>query len=246
MSSPAVSRDRLGSRPPRPAAVPSAAPRPREVERDPARSERITGRYRYDRRTGRWWWSPEMFVLHGLPPGSAQPDTAAYLQYQHAEDRARVLEAISRACASGRDFALETRIVRADGAERDVVLVGECRSDDGDAVTAVEGMAIDITECHPPGSPTDRAQALQSEVGQLRAAMESRAAIEQAKGILMLLTSCSDQVAFDLLAHISSHTHRKVRDVALVITESAAGRTALPDDVRAIIRDACPPSQPLR
>ena len=46
--------------------------------------------------------------------------------------------------------------------------------------------------------------------------MASRATIEQAKGILMLLTSCGDQVAFDLLAHISSHTHRKVRDVAQV------------------------------
>jgi hypothetical protein len=187
-----------------------------------------------------------MFTLHGLPPGSPQPDTEDYLRYQHAEDRARVLEAISGACATGRDFALETRIVRADGHERDVVLVGEPQRDDDGTVIAVEGMAIDITECHPPGSPTERAQALQAEVSQLRAAMASRASIEQAKGILMLLTSCSDQVAFDLLAHISSHTHRKVRDVAQVITESAAGRTRLPDDVRAIIRDACPPPQPLR
>jgi len=187
-----------------------------------------------------------MFTLHGLPPGTPQPDTETYLQYQHAEDRARLLGAISAACSSGRDFALETRIIRTDGRERDVVLVGECRTDDDGAVTAVEGMAIDITEGHPPGSPTERAQALQAEVGQLRAAMASRAAIEQAKGILMLLTSCSDQVAFDLLAHISSHTHRKVRDVALVITESASGRGQLPDDVRAIVRDACPPPQPLR
>ena len=92
----------------------------------------------------------------------------------------------------------------------------------------------------------DRVQALELEVVQLRTAMSSRAVIEQAKGVLMLLTSCGDQVAFDLLAHISSHTHRKVRDVAHVITESAAGHARLPDDVRAIIRDACPPSQPLR
>jgi hypothetical protein len=187
-----------------------------------------------------------MFILHGLSPGSPQPDTEEYLRYQYVEDRARVLDAISLACAAGRDFALETRIVRADGQDRDIVLVGEPRRDATGAVTAVEGMAIDITECHPPGSADERAHALQAEVGQLRAAMASRAAIEQAKGILMLLTSCSEQVAFDLLAHISSHTHRKVRDVALVITESAAGRTRLPDDVRAIIRDACPPSQPLR
>ena len=186
-----------------------------------------------------------MLALYGLPPGSAPPDTEAYLELQRPEDRGRVLEAISRACTTARDFALETRIVRAEGQERDVVLVGEPQLD-GATVAAVEGMAIDITECHRPGSPTERAQALEAEVGQLRAAMASRAAIEQAKGILMLLTSCGDQVAFDLLAHISSYTHRKVRDVARVITESAAGRTRLPDDIRAIIRDACPPARPLR
>ncbi len=235
MSSPAVSRHRLVDRPRHPASTLPSPPVPRVAGEDSSATARITGRYRYDRCSGAWWWSADMFALHGLAQGSAQPDTEACL---HA--------AISRACATGEDFALETRIVRADGEERDVVLVGECRSDDGEAVTAVEGLAIDITECHPPGSPTERAQALQIEVGQLRAAMASRASIEQAKGILMLLTSCSDQVAFDLLAHISSHTHRKVRDVALVITESAAGRTRLPDDVRSIIRDACPPAQPLR
>ena len=235
MSSPAVSRHRLVDRPRHPASTLPSPPVPRVAGEDPSGTARITGRYRYDRCSGAWWWSADMFALHGLAPGSAQPDTEACL-----------LAAISRACATGEDFALETRIVRADGEERDVVLVGECRSDDGEVVTAVEGLAIDITECHPPGSPADRAQALQAEVEQLRAAMASRASIEQAKGILMLLTTCSDQVAFDLLAHISSHTHRKVRDVALVITESAAGRTRLPDDVRAIIRDACPPTQPLR
>jgi AmiR/NasT family two-component response regulator len=73
--------------------------------------------------------------------------------------------------------------------------------------------------------------------------MASRAAIEQAKGILMLLMGCGDQVAFDLLAHISSHTHRKVRDVAVSIIESASGRTPLPGDVREILHDACPPSR---
>jgi ANTAR domain-containing protein/PAS domain-containing protein len=245
MSSTAAPRHGLLARARPTASVPSP-PAPRLTGEDVAPATRLTGRFRYDRRTGRWWWSPEMFTLHGLRPDALQPDTETYLRYQHAEDRARLLEAMSAACATGREFALETRIVRADAVERDVVLVGECRRDDDGAVTAVEGMAIDITECHPPGSPTDRAQALQTEVGQLRAAMASRAPIEQAKGILMLLTSCGDQVAFDLLAHISSHTHRKVRDVAQVITESAAGRGGLPEDIRAIVRDACPPPQPLR
>ena len=88
----------------------------------------------------------------------------------------------------------------------------------------------------------DRAAALELEVAQLRAAMASRAAIEQAKGILMLLTGCTDQVAFDLLSHISGHTHRKLRDVAQAITASASGGAGLPADIATILRDACPPA----
>ena len=243
MTSSAVSWRRVGERVPLAPAVPIS---PAPVAAPTGGFAPRAGRYRYDRRTGSWWWSPEMFALYGLAPGTPQPDTETFLGYQRTEDRARVLDAVSGACTTGHDFALETSIVRADGSQRDIVLVGEPRVDGTGTVTAVEGMAIDITECHAPGSPTERAQLLQCEVEQLRAAMASRASIEQAKGILMLLTSCSEQVAFELLAHISSHTHRKVRDVALVITASAAGRTRLPDDVRAIIRDACPPSQPLR
>ncbi len=92
---------------------------------------------------------------------------------------------------------------------------------------------------------SDRVHALEVEVAQLRTAMVSRAVIEQAKGVLMLLTGCGDQVAFDLLAHISSHTHRKVRDIAQELVASATGRSPLPDDVKAILRDACPPSTPM-
>jgi ANTAR domain len=91
----------------------------------------------------------------------------------------------------------------------------------------------------------DRVRALETEVAQLRTAMASRAVIEQAKGVLMLLTGCADQVAFDLLTHMSSHTHRKVRDIASELVGSATGRCPLPDDVKAILRDACPPSHPM-
>jgi ANTAR domain/PAS fold len=239
MASPALPRHRLADRP-----VHAAASAPRPAAERPAAPMRTTGRYRYDQGSGTWWWSPEMFAVHGLPPGSPQPDTELVLGCQRPEDRPRVREAVSEACATGRPFTLETRVVRPDGLERAVVLTGEAELDGAAAVAAVQGWCADITDCRPPGSDGERAQALEAEVGQLRAAMASRAAIEQAKGILMLLTTCSDQVAFDLLAHISSHTHRKVRDVALAITRSASGHGRLPDDVRDIIRDACPPAPP--
>jgi hypothetical protein len=243
MASPAISRTRA---PARPSGVSAGRPTVTVPATDVEPAERVTGRYRYDRRTQGWWWSPEMFTVHGLPPTAAPPATEEYLRFQHAEDRPRIREAIAGACAEGRAFALETRIVRADGHDRAVVLVGEPQRDPTGAVAAVEGMCVDITDCRHPGPDGDRTRALEAEVEQMRAAMASRATIEQAKGILMLLTGCGDPVAFDLLAHISSHTHRKVRDVAEVITRSAAGSMRLPDDVRAIIRDACPPTQPLR
>jgi hypothetical protein len=211
MTSPALPRDRIAARSVN--AGRRAVPRPATS----APLVRIAGRYRHDLHDGGWRWSPEMFALHGLRPGDAEPSLELLLQRQH----------------------------RADGEERVVVLMGEPDLDAAGAVLAVEGLCLDITDSGPPGSDVDRVHALQTEATQLRAAMASRATIEQAKGVLMLLTNCGDQAAFELLAHMSSHTHRKVRDVAQTITESAAGRTRLPEDLRAIIRDACPPRQPL-
>jgi hypothetical protein len=239
MSSPTLSRQRPSTRQPRAA---GAAPAPHRVaEADGARS-RLAARYRYDRRTSAWWWSPEMFDLHGLRPGTAEPCTEVLLHHQHPDDRTRTLEALTGACTAGRPFTLQNRIVRADGEQRTVVLLGEPEIEPTGGVSAVEGICIDVTATVPPRFEAERIRALEAEVEQLKAAMASRATIEQAKGILMLLTSCGEQVAFDLLAHISSHTHRKVRDVAQSITESAHGTAKLPDDVCAIIRDACPPA----
>jgi len=200
----------------------------------------LTGRYRLDPTTTSWWWSPEMYALLGLPDGT-HPCTEVLLQCQHREDRARTLAALDRAVTAGRPFALETRVLRRDFPLRVLVLLGRPRSGDDGAVAAVEGLCVDITSGRL-AHDEDVVTALQTEVSQLRTAMASRATIEQAKGILMLLTSCSEQVAFELLAHMSSHTHRKVREVAQSIADSASGHAPLPADLRAILRDACPPT----
>jgi hypothetical protein len=185
-----------------------------------------------------------MYSLHGVSPAT-QACTEAFLESQHPDDRARVVAALTEACATARAFTLRSRVLRPDGVTREILLVGEPALDGHGGVTAVEGMCVDITDCPPADPAAAQLQDLQTEVEQLRNAMSSRAVIEQAKGILMLLTTCSDRVAFDLLTHISSHTHRKVRDVATAITASAAASRPLPADVRAILRDACPPPSSL-
>jgi hypothetical protein len=208
-----------------------------------------TGRWRGDLVTGDWWWSPELYDLHGLHPRTSTPSVQLLLSHVHPEDRPGMRDALGHAGTTGTAFAREFRLLRADGRQRSVLLVCEPTQDGNGAVVALSGLAIDVTDEVRPGTSRDRDEQvrhLELEIEQLRTAMASRAAIEQAKGILMLLMSCGDQVAFDLLAHISSHTHRKVREVAVSILDSATGRGALPADVRAILHDACPPERATR
>lgn len=55
---------------------------------------------------------------------------------------------------------------------------------------------------------------------QMEAALTSRAAIEQAKGILMATRRCSPEEAFELLRTESNNTNRKLREVAADIIRS--------------------------
>ncbi|MFL6241187.1 MAG: GAF and ANTAR domain-containing protein [Actinomycetes bacterium] len=54
---------------------------------------------------------------------------------------------------------------------------------------------------------------------QLQQAMESRAVIEQAKGILMAQRGCSSSAAFDMLVRLSQQSHRKLREIAAALVE---------------------------
>jgi AmiR/NasT family two-component response regulator len=54
---------------------------------------------------------------------------------------------------------------------------------------------------------------------QLQTAMDSRAVIEQAKGILMAKHGLNADAAFDALVRISQESHRKLRDVAYQLVE---------------------------
>ena len=55
----------------------------------------------------------------------------------------------------------------------------------------------------------------------MQAAMASRAAIEQAKGIIMGRLGCDADHAFELLAKQSQHENRKLRDVAVDLISQA-------------------------
>jgi GAF domain-containing protein len=58
---------------------------------------------------------------------------------------------------------------------------------------------------------------------QMQAAMQSRAVIEQAKGIIMGSRRCTADEAFAILTRLSQDTNRKLRDVAAAVVASVTG-----------------------
>lgn len=59
----------------------------------------------------------------------------------------------------------------------------------------------------------------------MQAAMESRAVIEQAKGIVMAQRRCTPDEAFAALSKLSQDTNHKVRDVAAMVVRDAQRRS---------------------
>jgi GAF domain-containing protein len=59
---------------------------------------------------------------------------------------------------------------------------------------------------------------------QMQEAMQSRAAIEQAKGILMTQRHCTPEEAFALLVKLSQDSNRKLRDVAAALVDTTQQR----------------------
>ena len=184
--------------------------------------EYAAGAFSYQVSTGLWWWSDEVYRMHGFEPGEVVPTTAMILAHKHPEDRDRYVGTLTRAAREGGSFASVHRIVDANGQERVLTAVGEAHlATDGVTVTEISGHFADVT------SAVRRLGAIEAS-RQIRQADLHRAVIEQAKGIVAAQTGLSPEAAFDLLRKASMQVNTKLHDVAgWVVT--AATRHARPD-----------------
>jgi hypothetical protein len=66
---------------------------------------------------------------------------------------------------------------------------------------------------------------LLEEIRNLRTALESRAVIEQAKGIIVARTGMSPNEAFEVLVRQSQHENRKVRELSELLVQASVRRT---------------------
>lgn len=184
----------------------------------------VVGRYTYRPKTDRWWWSDNMFCIHGFEPGSVVPTTELVMHHIHPGDRDAAWESRERAVDPQEPFSFLHRIVTADNRERIVLAAGHLEKDE-DGAPVVMGHLVDITDVRKDAV----AAALEPAVVDFS---EHRAVIEQAKGVLMQMYSVDAATAFALLRAFSMNTNTKVRAIATALVD-AASRNITPTKGRA-------------
>lgn len=75
----------------------------------------------------------------------------------------------------------------------------------------------------------------ETELEQLRQAMETRPVIDQAHGVLMASHGCTPQEAWDVLQAASQHTNTKLHIVAEQVTAATQG-DPMADSIRAAVK----------
>lgn len=155
----------------------------------------------------RWEWSDEVARMHGYEPGAVEPTTKLLLSHKHPDDRAHVQEVLDFALQSAESFSSRHRFLDTAGNVHDAIVVADRMHDESGAVVGTAGYYIDLTNTFDVA----RQEVLDEALPDL---FESRAAIEQAKGVLMFVYRVSAEQAFRVLQWRSQETNVKLRALA--------------------------------
>ena len=174
----------------------------------------LVGRYTFRPDSDEWWWSDSMFEVYGFEPGTVVPTTELVMRHVHPEDVPAAWESREALLQRSEPFSFLHRIRTATNDVRMVLAAGHLEDEEGTRV--VHGHLVDITDLRQDAVHTE----VDTAVGDF---VEHRAAIEQAKGVLIQLYSVDTDTAWALLRAFSADTNRKVRDIARVLVEAATG-----------------------
>src|SRR6266853_1978248 len=94
---------------------------------------------------GFYYWSPELFRMHGLDPAGKPPSVQEYLDCVHPQDRESMADTIKRILTEDIPFDATKRIVRPNGEVRYIRCVGVPIVENG-TLKRIVGSAIDVTE----------------------------------------------------------------------------------------------------
>src|SRR6185312_3020751 len=164
------------------------------------------GWFRYYFDDDRWEWSPQVERMHGYLPGTVTPTTDMVLAHKHPDDYRQVADTLELIRQTRQAFSGRHRIIDVEGRVHHVVVVGDQLHNDDNTVVGTHGFYVDVT-------PSERARQDQITAAVIRIS-ETRAAIEQAKGMLMAIYEIDADAAFELLKWRSQETQVKLRRLA--------------------------------
>jgi len=160
----------------------------------------------------RWTWSGALRALHGLG-ADEEPTTQVIVDRMVEQDRPLMLSRFRHHLEHEGPYSCVFRMTDSLGHLRRVMFVGQSEAGGG-TVKRLSGFVVDLTE-------TMRDNAREA----VEASAEHRAAIEQAKGALMLSFCIDAQTAFELLKGYSSQTNIKVAVLAASIVAGLSDPT---------------------
>lgn len=180
-------------------------------------SPQRVGWFRFYFADERWEWSEQVQLMHGYEPGTVTPTTELVLSHKHPDDYQQVATTLDEMRHSHLTFSTRHRIIDTSGEVHSVVVIGDQLYDDDGELVGTHGFYVDVT-------PTDAmtAAAVSAAVAEIA---ENRAAIEQVKGMLMLVYRVDGDAAFELLRWRSQETNVKLRILAEQLLTDFAGLT---------------------
>jgi hypothetical protein len=178
-------------------------------------SPQRVGWFRFYFADERWEWSEQVQQMHGYEPGTVTPTTELVLSHKHPDDYQQVAATLDEMRRTHRTFSTRHRIIDTKGEAHSVVVIGDQLYGEGGELIGTHGFYVDVT-------PTDAmtAEIVSAAVAEIA---ESRAAIEQVKGMLMLIYRVDADAAFDLLKWRSQETNVKLRMLAEQLLADFAG-----------------------
>lgn len=191
----------------------------------------LIGQYRVDLPTGIWWWSDEIYTMHGWAPGSVEPGMEAMRSRKHPDDRGRLLRTVVDAVRSGKPFSSGHRIVDGHGRARMVVVTGQARRGRNGKVTQIAGYVVDVTPL--------RQEILDREANRaVTRAFVSAASIEQAKGVLMAVRGLNEIAATRALSERAGRSGVTVQEAATQMMAEIGRLGGLTGDTAAVVDQA--------
>lgn len=156
----------------------------------------LVGRYSVELTSGTWWWSDEVYAMHGWRRDEVEPGLEALRSRKHPDDRGRVVRAAGEALRLGRPFACGHRIVDRSGRTRSVVVTGQGTLSARTRAPELVGYVVDVT-------PVQKEALARRSDQVVNRAFVSQAMIEQAKGVIVAVRGVDETAATEVLVGVA-------------------------------------------